>query len=303
MLFLKVPMLLAKPSFYPLLLLLLTLVLFKPNICFGGKKDALKIWVISDIQPRDRDQREEFRRAILDINKNVPDIDFVIVAGDIVDGAQEEDFNWYLSLKKLSYIKEWYEIAGNHDLKLNRGEGYREKIRKDLYYSITKGNILFLFMSDELRGKPTEISNKTFLWWKNQVTGNQDKIIVVVTHAPLEGSGIPFSSLHDRQILDSKRFVEVLKNYRVDLWFSGHIHLPHSFTNNIVKKGEYGGTVFVNASSIRTELLGLKPSESRIVTFYCDSNRVTIRSRNHSKEGFNKALDVEFRLPVKYDCN
>ncbi|HWP90672.1 MAG TPA: metallophosphoesterase [Thermodesulfobacteriota bacterium] len=265
-------------------------------------EETLRVWVLSDIQPRNRKEKKEFEEAIEDVNLNIPDVDLVIVAGDIEEDASEEDFDWYLATKPSSHVREWYEIAGNHDLKLNDGKGYKEKIREDFYYSFTKGNILFVLMSDEVRGKPTEISDETFEWWKNLVINNQDKIIVVVTHAPLEGSGIPFSIHPDRQIKDSRRFGDVLKKYKVDMWFSGHLHIPHSLAGNIERKDKYNGTIFVNVSSIRSELLGLKKSESRIVTFVCGSDKVYIESRNHSRRKFDRELGMVFELSKKYQC-
>lgn len=272
------------------------------EILLSSDKETLSIWVLSDIQPMSLKQRKEFEQAIKDINKNVPGMNFAIVAGDIVDDADEEDFDWYIATKPSSYITEWYEIAGNHDLKLDMGEGYKRKIREDFYYSFTKGNILFLMMSDEVRSKATEISDETFEWWKNMVISNQDKIIVVVTHAPLEGSGITFSTFSDRQIKDSRRFAEVLKKYKVDMWFSGHLHIPHSLAGNIEREDMYNGTIFVNVSSIRSELLGLKKSESRIVTFVCGSDKVYITTRNHSRREFEHRLGAVFELSKKYRC-
>lgn len=272
------------------------------EVISGDPKNSLKIWVLADIQPKKDKQKRELEYAIKDINKNVPDIDFAIVAGDIVNDAEGKDFDWYLSTKPSSYIKEWYEIAGNHDLKLDRGEGYKMKIRGDFHYSAAKGNVLFIFMSNEARGKPTYISDETFSWWRDLVISNQDKIIVVVTHASLEGSGIPFSSMRDKQVLDSERFTDVLKDYRVDMWISGHLHLPHSFTNSIVVKKKYNGTIFVNISSIRTELLSLKDSQSRVITFACGSDKVFIRSRNHTKKRYEVNLDAVFKLSKEYKC-
>ena len=66
---------------------------------------------------------------------------------------------------------------GNHDLKPDKGVLFREKLRADTNYSITRGNMLFIFISDEARGKPTVISDETFNWWKDLVINNQDKII------------------------------------------------------------------------------------------------------------------------------
>ncbi|MFQ5788470.1 MAG: metallophosphoesterase family protein [Thermodesulfobacteriota bacterium] len=220
--------------------------------------NTFKVWVLSDIQPRKDKDREAFKEAVLDINKNVPGLQMAIVGGDIANRTKSETYDWYLSTRDLSYIKDWNEIAGNHDLKTDLGKLYREKIKENFNYSVSRGNILFIFMSDEVRGKPTGISDETFNWWKELVINNQDKIIVVMTHAPLEGSGIPYSYLEDRQVTNSMRFTDVLKEYKVDIWFSGHLHLPHFLTNNIVQQEDYNGTIFINVSSIRPEMFDLK---------------------------------------------
>jgi len=264
---------------------------------------TLTIWALADIQPTNRGHEEAFELAIIDMNDNVPNIDLAIVAGDIVNETTEETFDWYVQTRNTSFIEEWYEIIGNHDLKTDRGKLFREKLREEVNYSILKDNILFIFMSDSERGKATEISDETFTWWKNLVINNQDKIIVVTTHAPLEDSGIPFSSFRDRQVINSERFTNVLKEYQVDLWLSGHLHLPHAIMNNIVEKDKFEGTIFVHISSIRPELIGLKESESRVLTFACGSDQVLIRSRNHENGVFVPNHDRVFQLSKKYICN
>jgi Icc-related predicted phosphoesterase len=268
----------------------------------NSSQSTLKIWVLSDIQPKNQEQKKQFQQAIYDINKNVSDIDFAIIAGDIVDRANEIDFDWYLSTKELSYVKEWYEIAGNHDVKRDNGVLYKKKINEKFNYSITKGNILFIFMSDELTSSETDISDETFNWWRDLVINNQDKIIVTVTHAPLEGSEIPFSSFSRRQIKGSKRFTDILKKYKVDIWLSGHVHLPQWFPNDIVEKNKYNGTMFINVAGIRTEALGLKQSESRILTFICGSDIVFLQSRNHTEKGYNKDLEAGFKVSKEFKC-
>ncbi len=268
-----------------------------------NKSDTtLKIWTLSDIQPKNQQQKLEFRDAIEDINKNVPDIDFAIVAGDIANTANEADFDWYISTKDLSYIKEWYEIAGNHDVKWDNGVIYKKKINEQFNYSITKGNILFIFMSDELTSSETDISDETFNWWRDLVINNQDKIIATVTHAPLKGSVILFSSFRRRQIKDSKRFTDVLEKYKVDIWISGHVHIPQWFPNDVGNVEKYNGTMFINIAGIRTEALGLKQSESRILTFICGSDIVLLQSRNHTEKGYSKDLDTAFRVSKEFKC-
>lgn len=265
-------------------------------------KSTLKVWALADIQARSKDHEEAFEFAITDMNNNVPNIDLAIVAGDIVNKAKDHKFDWYIETRDNSYIEEWFEIIGNHDLISDKGQLFREKLREDVDYSIVKDNILFIFMSDSERGKSTVISDETFEWWKDLVVNNQDKIIVVTTHAPLEDSGIPFSSFKDRKVTNSKRFTQVLRDYDVDIWLSGHLHLPHSITNNIVEKDKFNGTVFVHISSIRPEIMGIKDSESRVLTFACGSDKVLIQSRNHEKRAFSSNQDRVFQLSKKYEC-
>ncbi|MEM4658496.1 MAG: metallophosphoesterase [Candidatus Methanosuratincola sp.] len=288
-----------------LTLVCLLVFLFSSDVSYPEDPNSktLAIWALSDIQPRNHAQRIDFAQAVEDINENLPGIDIAIVAGDIVHSANADDYEWYLSVRGRSYIKEWHEIAGNHDLKGDTGGRlYRKYVNSRTNYSFTKGNVLFILMSDEEKGSPTEISDETFLWWKKLVEDNQDKIIVVVTHAPLEGSGIPLSDTRRRQILHSERFREVLEKYTVDLWLSGHVHVPQWFAGDIGRVPSLGGTVFVNAAAIRREAFGLKPPESRIIIFTCGSREVQIRSRNHRNSSFTESLDRTYRLSKPYIC-
>lgn len=260
------------------------------------------VWALADIQPVDNEDKKTFENAIEDVNENIKGVDLAIVAGDIVENTNSADFDWYIDTRSKSYIKQFYEIAGNHDLKPDRGKLFKEKLRKDFHYTVAKGNLLFIFLSDEERGKSTSISDSTFNWWKKQVVENQDKIIVVVSHAPLEGSGISFSSLDGRKIKNSSRFTEVLRHYNIDIWLSGHLHLPHAFNNVITKPEELNKASFVHISSIRKELLGIKHSESRFLSFYCDSDKVVIHSRDHDRNEWLHELETELRLSKKIEC-
>ncbi len=162
--------------------------------------------------------------------------------------------------------------------------------------------MLFIFLSDELRGKPTEVTDEVFEWWKILIINNQDKIITVVTHAPLEGSKIPFSEHEDRQIAESERFQKVLKEYKVDLWLSGHLHLPNEFTNTMNRNKNLNDTIFVHISSIRPEFFGLKHSQSRILDFFCGKDIVSIKSRDHKWGKWNKELKKDYKLSNIVEC-
>jgi len=269
----------------------------------GTNKNIFRIWALSDIQPRNQDERNAFKNAINDINNNIKEIKFSIVAGDIVNTTNEEIFEWYIAERKKSYIKTWYEIIGNHDLKNDNGKLFRNKLRSEINYSITVDNMIYIFMSDALKGKPTDISDETFQWWKILVINNQDKIITVVTHAPLEGSNIPFSENMDRKILDSNRFLQVLREYKVDLWLSGHLHLPNEFKNTLNRNKNLNDIIFVHISSIRPEFLGLKQSQSRFIEFLCGENTIIIKSRDHESGKWNNELEKIFKISKVVECN
>lgn len=263
---------------------------------------VFEIWALSDIQPKRKSQWKQFRRAVEDVNQNIPKIDLAIVAGDLVDRSRAGEFESYLEIRSESYIGRWQEIAGNHDLKSDGGTLYTKSINPLLHYHFTVGNVLFLMMSDEQRGSPTELSDETFGWWKGMVEDNQDKIVVVVTHAPLEGSEVPMSDTRRRRITGSERFRRVLMEHRVDLWLNGHVHVPHWFAGNVGKPDSLGGTVFVNLAAVREEAFGFKDSESRVISFVCGSDKVRVRSRNHTKRKFSKQLERVFALSKKFEC-
>ncbi len=268
-----------------------------------SNSEVFTVWVISDIQPRNEQERETFLQAVEDINRNVSGIDMVIVAGDIASRANENTYQWYEEIKSRSYVKEWYEIMGNHDLKNDSGSLFKELVRPETDYKIEKGNLVFMFLSDSQRGKATVISNEVFHWWRSIVKYNENKVLITVTHAPLKGSPIPFSSLKGRHILDSKRFIDVIKSNPVDIWISGHLHLPHRISNTIYSdSGDIDGTAFVNVSSIRRELWGLKHSESRVFYFICNSNKVFILSRDHDKQRWDGDLTKSIILSKQIKC-
>lgn len=264
----------------------------------GSRDNYCIIWSHSDIQPRDFSDRESYETAVQDIIDNIPKPDIAIVAGDIVHQKDSaEDFKWFLKTRERAEIKEWYEITGNHDMKDYKN--YMKYINKPPYYSVTRGNILMLFMSDENRHPPTFISDEAFRWWKKQVIENQDKIIITITHAYLKHSGLFLADkVESRTILDSERFEDVLRKYRVDLWLSGHTHIPSVFGFNETKIKEFNNTVFINVSRIRRDM-GFNP-ESRIIFLKKNSPVMLIKTRDHDEKIYIKNREILINLP--FNC-
>ncbi len=251
------------------------------------------LWALSDIQPKNSSQRWHLEKAIEDINQNFTEVTAAIVAGDIVHHREsKDDFIWYLSAKSKSKVPHWFEIAGNHDMKDEKD--YRKYIGEKLHYSVTVGNILMLFMSDEDRFPAQKISDETFQWWKRKVEKNQDRIIITITHAYLKQSGLFGYPIPSRNITGSERFASVLKKHRVALWICGHTHLPGFIRERYTSPPLYRHTTFINVAAIRKSMFN--NIESNLIYFFSGKDKARIRRRNHEKGRFVRSLEIEVPL-------
>lgn len=266
----------------------------------GRQGRRLVVWMLSDIQPPTPAEHVQFEQAIADVNDHVDRVDFAVIAGDLLKSrSQDEEFSWFLATRNRSKVSRWYEIAGNHDVR--SGERFHHSFPNPSSYAVEVGNVLLLLMSDELPTSKTEISDETFRWWRDMVVHNQQRIIITVTHAQLAGSGLLGSSFASRTIDGSERFERVLQEQRVAIWASGHCHLPQGLPGTVTIAKQLGGTFFVNVSSIDEGIL--LDSQSRFFIFEDGSDRVWVRSRNHSKGRFDQSLDIELRLDKPFVWN
>ena len=258
-----------------------------------GEGRTFVVWMLSDIQPPTPADRRFFEQAIADVNDHVSQVDMAVIAGDLMKSrSRDEDFAWFLDTRSRSQVRHWFEIAGNHDV---RSEPlFHHYFPRPSYYGVDFGNILFLLLSDELPSSKTEISEGAFAWWRDMVLGNEDRIIITVTHGQLQNSGLLGSSFASRRIEGSKRFEKVLRDAHVAVWASGHTHLPQGLPGTVSIQEELGATCFVNVSAIDTG--PFMNSQSRFLFFQEGSDRLLIRSRNHSLGRFDAELDVFLTL-------
>lgn len=250
---------------------------------FSRDQYSYIIWAHSDVQPRSPAEKIYYENAVKDMAENFKTIDMALFAGDIVQFSNfKEIFEWYLNTRKKAPVKEWYEIAGNHEWRSI--DLYKRLINPHLHYSVTRGNLLILMISNEKWGRPTYISEETFEWWRNLVINNQDKIIITVTHGTLQGNGLLASNLNRLIIERSDRFADILKKYRVDIWISGHSHLPYWLPKMHLTNENLGGTTFIDLGAIREDFL--TSSESRILFFEQGSSVALMKIRDHSEKKY-----------------
>lgn len=259
-----------------------------------NKDDYFIIWSHSDIQPRNNAGKIHYETAVNDTINLFSSIDIALCAGDIVQKYEfEEIFRWYLDTREKAPVKEWFDIAGNHEWRCI--ELYRKMINKNLNYSIERGNILILMMSNEQKGRKTILSDETFNWWAKEIKSNQDKIIITVTHGALPGSGLTAAKLNRLSIENPQRFLEILKKYRVDIWISGHSHFPAWLPGTVITNSNLGGTTFVDNGAIRKDFM--TPIQSRFIIFKEGSKSAMLKTRNHSSEKFRSK---DYTIPLKH---
>lgn len=272
----------------------------KQTVDFSDRKNFI-VWAFSDIQPRNRKDRLAFEAAVNDVKDNFLRFDCSIAGGDIVQnpgGGQSFDaWKWFYSEMGKLPSRPIYEIAGNHDAR--KIETYLQNTKKPLHYAVKYGNLLMIFLSDETADSATTVPDGVFLWWKNLVEKNQDKIILTVSHSQLGGSGFFYNIISYRNVSGSERFISVLKKNRVDFWLFGHTHVPTILGGKNKKVSSLNGTAFINISAIREDY-AVSYSESRFICLVPGSRDVLIRTRNHRKKVFVDAADFSLRLPFAF---
>jgi predicted phosphodiesterase len=263
-----------------------------------GEPKRLIVWAHSDIQPRDPVEMIHYEIAVRDVSDYLPGVDVAVVAGDIVHSRKSAHvyWEWFLRTRETAGIPYWFEIAGNHDA--NDLSAYRRHVRKPLHYAVRIGNAVFILMSDERHGSITDISDPVFRWWRRMVLENRRCVLVTVTHGSLAGSGLLSTVNPTMTIRDSGRFTEVLKIHPVDLWISGHSHLPGFLEGKRSRPWAFPETVFLDVSSVRKDRWG--SIESCFLILESGSRKVTVMPRDHLSHRFSRTRAFRFSVRTAF---
>ena len=163
------------------------------------------------------------KKGIEDINLLDPQPEFVVVTGDLIDGARPTE-STELYKKLFSTLRcPFFSVFGNHD---NR-EAYKKLLGEfnysfDLapYHFIVLDNIV-MEATDTYGGK---FSKTTIAWLKAHIQSvNKKTPIILFCHAaiyrePSYSKNLPGDAYNYESVL------EILESYNVVAWFDGHAH-------------------------------------------------------------------------------
>ena len=256
-----------------------------------------KVWVLSDLhcglQEGGKDGKEWYDLACQDMVKEHPDIAFAMVLGDIAHKAKEEEYQDYIKLRDASALKTWYEIAGNHEYSGKSSEVYQKLIRKIDPYTVVRGNLVWICISDEKPGVQGDLTDGTCDWMEAELEKHKDKNIIVCSHQGVKDTTYN-TEKKDRHLHPPERVAGMLDKYKIDLWLSGHEHHTPYTPKHIARVGE---TTFINVASMN-HAYKTGASQSCLLEFVTGEKQVLVRRREHDKRQF--LPEFETVVPLRH---
>lgn len=232
-----------------------------------------------------------FTKALSDLN-NLGTIDYALVLGDIAHNGTSEEFQKYRSIREQSTIPKWYELAGNHEYFNEDITSYYSIVCPYTSYMVSDGNVVWFLLSDEISGPEGNISDKTLVWFIDQLSRNQDKIIIVCSHQCVYGT-VRDSTEDVRYIYPKEMIAEILNRFRIDLWLCGHQHYYPYSSEDMYTDGK---TTFINVSSLN-HCYGTLMSQSVILDLNQGAQQITAYRRSHDLHAFDNQFTVSIQVP------
>ncbi len=160
--------------------------------------------------------------------------DFIMNTGDQIDkpgNSAHWDRFWELSK---NVTMPYFLTVGNHDIHIEVAgseETYLAQVDlpgKELYYSFTAGNALFIVLDTYIKGEDKRIMGEQLSWLEGILANAMPKHRFVFLHHPLypeKGKGKHHGNSLDRYSAERDRLHALFRKYNVSMVFSGHEHL------------------------------------------------------------------------------
>lgn len=232
-----------------------TLSLLLVMLLMGQSKvEPFKFALIADTHIGNHNNDEDLQRTVNDINNNMHEIEFVIVAGDVTEFGSDEEITIAKNLLDQLNVPT-YVIPGNHDSNWSEsGTNSFLKIFGTETFGFEHNGYKFFGLPSgpNMRMSPGQIPREGITWFKQQLEETDtDTPIIFVNHYPMND--------------DLNNWFEVmdaLKPYNIKLMLCGHGHRNKKLNfeginaamgrSNLRAGEEFGGynVVTINQDSI-----------------------------------------------------
>ena len=189
--------------------------------------------VISDIHLKSKTTKDEkkFKKALEVINRLRPELDAMIIAGDITHGGKKAEYGKFKNIYNEygNPNAEKIFVMGNHDywngLPIKMAKKRFEEFTGSIIHShkIIKG-FHFISVSTEGRWRDGHFTSKLLRWVKErlEIAKNDDpnKPIFFTVHQHIK------NTVYGSAEWSNKSFYNVLKDYPQVVTFTGHSHHP-----------------------------------------------------------------------------
>ncbi|MES2275888.1 MAG: PQQ-binding-like beta-propeller repeat protein [Bacteroidota bacterium] len=161
---------------------------------------------------------EDLRRTVRDINAN-PDLQFVIISGDITEFGADEELKMAKTILD-SLNKPWYIIPGNHDMNWSEsgGNSFRKVFGAETF-AVKQNGYLFIGTNcgPNMRMSPGQVPRENLVWLDSVLTATPKQApIIFVNHYPIDSALNNWYEIIDR-----------LKSRNTQLIICGHGHNNH----------------------------------------------------------------------------
>lgn len=189
-------------------------------VCFANAQ-SFKYAHVSDTHVGNPTAAEDLRRTVKDINGN-PQIDFVIISGDITEFGSDEEIQ--LAKQILDSIQvDYHIIPGNHDSNWSEsGSNTFKKVFGAETFSFKHGGYHFIGTAcgPNMRMSPGQVPRENIVWLDSLLAAqsNPEEPIIFVNHYPL-----------DDGLNNWYEIIDLLKTRNIQLALCGHGHNNRRF--------------------------------------------------------------------------
>ena len=190
-----------------------------------GKK-LYSFGALSDVHIGQNTAMADFTKALQYLSAET---DFICISGDMVHADSDSQRTEYKSLVDTYAAVPVYACAGNHD-------GYNSNIEtlissytgKPLYYTITQGNDVFIFVGVKSNTTGSIFTTAELQWLYETLEANRNKRCFVFQHVRPDDACGNALGIYEYDIwggIEQKVFESFLRHYSNVILFHGHSHL------------------------------------------------------------------------------